>query len=100
MNCKICLLPFDKHLRVKLDCCEDSFICYDCCKIYLEETKSLLYCPVTSDEKHLLWFSEGDKELRRILKLKRVLKYKIGRASCRERVMIRVVAVRSEIIKD
>lgn len=76
MNCKICLLPFDKHLRVKLDCCEDSFICYDCCKIYLEETKSLLYCPVTSDEKHLMWFSEGDKELRRILKLKRTLKYK------------------------
>lgn len=76
MNCKICLLPtFDKHLRVKLDCCKDSFICYDCCKIYLEETKRL-YCPVSSDEKHLLWFSEGDKGLRRILKLKRVLKYK------------------------
>lgn len=75
MNCKICLLPFDKPLRVKLDCCKDSFICYYCCKSYLEETKSL-YCPLSSDQKHLLWFSEGDKGLRRILKLNRALKYK------------------------
>lgn len=76
MNCKICLLPtLDKSLKVKLDCCQDSFICYDCCKSYLEETRSL-YCPVSSDQKHLLWFSEGDKGLRRLLKLNRALKYK------------------------
>lgn len=76
MNCKICILPtFDKSLRVKLDCCKDSFICYDCCKSYLEETRSF-YCPVASGQKHLLWFSEGDKTLRRILKLNRALKYK------------------------